>query len=266
MADGNGTALVPFEKYELAQHDPAQVIEVVQANLGGQQMTERDLDVVKMPSGGSLFFEVPGLDGTQPEKTLQGVIVHQNIVRAFWKESIDEGGAGKPPDCHSPDAVWGFGDPGDGLRAQSPPKGCDDCPMSQFGSAEDGRGQACTQSHLLFLVRHEELLPMVVRLSPMSLAPAKKFLGRLSSKVIPYYGVVVEIGLEPAKNAEGTDYARATFRAAAVLEQGERERVKKFGDSLRPIFERTTAAMAAEGGAATEPDAVDAEPDAPAEG
>lgn len=255
------TELVPFERYEIAGVDPQQLIQTIQANLGGQKLTERDLDVVKMPSGGGVFWEVPDLDGTTAASKLTGVVVHHNIVRAFWKESLDDSGGGTPPDCHSPDNTWGYGEPGDGLRAQS--KGCDDCPMSQFGSDEKGRGQACKQSHLLFLVRPEELLPTVVKLSPTSLQAARKFLLRLSSKAVPYYSVLVEIGLEKDKNAEGTEYAKATFRSAGRLAPEEAQRVKTFGDALRPVFERAAAAEAADpGSAGSGSDASDDEPGA----
>lgn len=237
--------LVPFDSYEIAKVDPNALVESIKANLGGQQLTERDLDVVKMPSGGGLFFEVPDLEDTRAEKQLEGVIVHHKLVRAFWKESLDDGG-GNPPDCHSPDSVWGFGDPGDSLRAEG--KGCEECPMSQFGSAEDGRGQACKQSHLLFLASAEDLLPLVVRLSPTSLQPAKKFLLRLSSKAVPYYSVVVRIGLEKATNQDNVDYAKATFSVAKRLTPEEAQRVKAFGDALRPVFEKAAAAEAASGG------------------
>jgi hypothetical protein len=239
MADSN--ELVPFDKYEIAQADPHAVIEAVQANLGGQKLSPNDLDVVKMPSGGGLFWEVPDLEDTKAEKALEGVIVHHNLTRAYWKDDLDDAGGGQPPDCFSPDSVWGFGDPGDGLRAEG--KGCEDCPMSQFGTADDGdgRGQACKQSHLLFLVTPGDMLPIVVRLAPTSLKPTKKFLLRLSSKAVPYYAVVARIGLEKKTSAGGQDYAAATFSVAKRLGADDASRVKAFGDALRPVFEQTAA-------------------------
>lgn len=245
----SGTDLVPFADYEIAKADPAAVLEAVQANLGGQKLSPNDLDVVKMPSGGGLFWEVPDLEETKAEKALEGVIVHHNLTRAYWKQDLDDGG-GQPPDCFSPDNTWGFGDPGDELRAQG--KGCDLCPMSQFGTADDGegRGQACKQSHLLFLATPEDMLPIVVRLAPTSLGPTKKFLLRLSSKAVPYYAVVVQIGLEKATSQGGQDYAKATFKVAKRLPGEEAARVKAFGDALRPVFEQTAAQ---EAGAPAEP-------------
>jgi hypothetical protein len=245
------TDLVPFESYEIAGVDARQLIEAISANLGGQKLSERDLDVVKMPTGGSTFWEVPDLEGVKPEPVIRGVLVHHKLIRAFWKESLDEGQGGQPPDCHSPDSEWGYGDPGDALRAES--KGCDDCPMSQFGSDEKGRGQACTQSHLMFLVKPEELLPVVVRLSPMSLQIARKFMSRLSSKAVPYWSVVVEIGLEQAQNATGDKYAKATFKVTERLQPEQAAKVKELGDTLRPLFDQAAAAQASERPAAEEP-------------
>lgn len=248
------TDLVPFESYAIAGQDPRELLAAVQANLGGQKLTERDLDTIKMPSGGSMFFEVPDLEEARAEKTLTGVLVHHKLVRAYWRSGIDEGGGGTPPDCHSPggdadDVMWGFGSPGDERRADG--LGCEGCPMAEFGTAtKDGkaaRGQACGAYHLLFLAGAEDLLPVVVRMSPASLEPTKKFLLRLASKAVPYYSVVVEIGLKPAKSADGVDYAQATLRVAKRLGPDDAAKVKAIGDVFGPLFDRMAAAQAQAG-------------------
>lgn len=257
-----GTDLVPFEKYEIAGIQPQALIEAVEANLGGQKLSPQDLDTIKMPSGGGTFWAVPDLEGERPEKTIQGVIVMHQGVRAFWKTSIDDGGGGTPPDCHSPDLEWGYGDPGDGLRSQG--RGCESCPMAQFGTADggEGPGQACTQSHLLFLIQPEDMLPVVVRLSPTSLKPARQFLMRLSSKAVPYYRVVVELGLEPARSQGGQDYAKATFKVVGRLNPEEGKRVKDLGDAFAPLFQQAAAEQAR--AASGQPGADDEDPPAEA--
>lgn len=236
-----GTDIVKFEKYTLAQADTGVLNEVLDANLAGQEMGAGDLDRVKIPSGGQTVFEVPTLEGTDAAKTIQGVIVHHSLQRVYWKDSLDETGGGQPPDCQSPDNTWGYGQPGDELRAKG--RGCGDCPYSNFGSADDGegRGQACKQVHLLFVVTKDELLPFVISLPPTSLKPAKSYLWKLSSRLVPFYGVVTEIGLVKDSNQDGTEYAKATFSAVHRLTDEERARIKEYADKLAPVFSATRA-------------------------
>lgn len=246
------TDLVPFGQFAIAEHDPRALLAAVQANLGGQKLTERDLDTIKMPTGGNLFFSVPGLEDDTAEKTVRGVIVHHKLVRAYWTTSIDDGGGSVPPDCHSPGVdsqgvMYGFGTPGDERRAAG--NGCEGCPHAEFGTAKrkgkPTKGQACGAYHLLFVAGPTDLLPVIVRVSPGSLENAKKFLLRLASKMVPYYGVQVEIGLEKATEQEtGIDYAKATFRVLRMLEVAEREKVKAIGDVFGPLFDRMAAAQA----------------------
>src|SRR5438105_3518535 len=78
--------------------DPRAMLAVITENLGGDKITERDLDRIKMPSGGGLAWEVPGL-GDQPdsEKTIEGVIVYHKTTRAYWPGDYE--GGNEPPQC-----------------------------------------------------------------------------------------------------------------------------------------------------------------------
>lgn len=250
------TDLVPFKDYAIAQVDQERLRETIQANLGGAQLTEFDLDRIKIPSGGGSAWEVPMLDGTDTAKEIVGVIAHHKTVRSYWKVSLDESGGGTPPDCSSPDNVWGYGDPGDQLRANGTT--CADCPMAQFGSDERGRGQACKESHLLFLLPPGELLPWVVSLPPTSLGNCKKFLARLTSKAVPFYSVMVALSLEKVKGQGVPDYAVAQMKMVERLSPEDTDRVKKLGVDYRQVFERVTVQDAGEAGAGREPAAGEA--------
>lgn len=229
--------IVKFEGFALAKVDEAQLSAALDANLAGQQVEMGDLDRVKIPSGGGITWEVPTLEGVEPQAKLRVAIIHHKLARAMWKVSMDESGGGTPPDCSSPDNVLGYGEPGDALRAEG--KGCAECPLSQFGSdTEGGRGQQCKQMHMLFVVGPDELLPMALALPPTSLKAAKSFLWRLSSKARPFYSVVVEIGLEKVKGNGVPDYARATFKVVEALSPEDTAKLKAMSDKLRPVFDR----------------------------
>jgi hypothetical protein len=252
------TQLVPFERYEIAGIDPQALRQTMEENLGGVDVGALDLDRVKIPSGGATSFEVPTLEGTEAKTEIVGVIIRQRLVRAFWRDSLDESGGGNPPDCTSPDNVWGHGDPGDRLRAES--RGCADCPMSDFGTAKggEGRGQACQQRHQMFIAIPGEVLPILVSLPPTSLGNAKDYLKRLSSRVIPYYGIVTRITLTKERSAGGQDYAEAHFEVAERLEPAEVEKIRSYAESMAPILDNVRITDAP----AQQPSAADVEAEA----
>jgi hypothetical protein len=263
------TDVVKFgDAFALATVDVPAVAEAVRVNLAGADVSAALLDRIKVPSGGGLAWEVPTLDGVDPRKTIQCVILRHQNVRAYWRESLDDTGGGQPPDCHSPDNRLGYGDPGDSLRSEG--KGCADCPYSQFGSADggDGRGQACKQMDQLFVVLADETLPMALSLPPTSLKSAQQFQFRLGGKGKMLHHVITEIGLEKVQGNGVPDYARATFRVAGVLSPEEAGRVEQYSAALADVFERDAAAAAA-GGDAARPAAAaqrDEDPPAPAGG
>lgn len=243
------TDVVKFEKYEIAGIDSELLKQTMQENLGQAEFDALDLDRVKIPSGGATVFEVPTLEGTEASKTIVGVIIKQRLVRAYWKDSLDESGGGTPPDCTSPDNHWGFGVPGDQLRASN--RGCADCPMSNFGTAKtgDGAGQACQQRHQMFIAVPGEVLPILVSLPPTSLGNAKKYLGRLSSRVIPFYGVVTSISLTAERSAGGQDYAEAQFSMVERLQPAEVEKIRAYAESMAPILDKVRITDAPSAGA-----------------
>jgi hypothetical protein len=225
---------------ELTVHQPTALkvlnaesdLDLVQAaiaeNVGVGGITEFDFDRIKIPSGGGQSFSVATLEGEEMEKTVLGVIILARDARAYWQRSLDEGGGNQPPDCHSNDGVVGIGEPGGE---------CMQCPLAQFGSdTKTHRGQACKAIRQLFLLRGDSLLPMVLALPPTSLKAAKQYMMRLAGQAIPYWAVATKIGLEPAQNAGGIKYSKATFAFAGMLSEAQRAKAKKYTDMLKPLI------------------------------
>lgn len=202
-------------------------------NIGSQGLRPSDLDKIKVPAGGGSAWEVPTLKGPEPVKVLEGIVLHFKDVRAYWS-SKDSGN--NPPDCSSSDGMVGMGTPGGD---------CHKCPLAQFGTAVDqkgqpGKGQACKAMRMLLFLRQDDMIPMIVNLPPTSLQNAKKYFLRLVANGLPYYGVTSQLRLEQTKNASGTAYSVATMAMGRPLEPEELEKVQMIGKAMRELFARTT--------------------------
>lgn len=205
------------------------ISEIISENLGELGITQFDLDRVKFPTGGNTMWTIPSLDEDKTEKELRGIIVYWKDVRAYWTELFS--GEGNPPDCRSDDSIVGYGNPG-GV--------CGKCPLSQFGSAPNGKGQACKQIRLLFLLREGDMLPLVIALPPTSINNVKKYFLRLASKSIPYWGVITTLTLEKTKNANGIPYAKVVPVLDSVLDEETKARVKAYAETIRPTLKKTS--------------------------
>lgn len=220
--------LVVADAFREVLANPAGVLEAMRENVGNQPIRAQELARIKIPAGGGKAWELP--DGKVATE-FSGVVIYAQDSRAYWKEGLDDGaGAGKPPDCASDDAETGHGDPGGA---------CAHCPLAEFGS--DGRGQACKQVRLLFVLLPGELLPVVVSLPPTSLKPARSFMLRLASKGVPYYGVVTKFLLEGTKNPEGIDYSVVKLEVAEKMDTEGVAKFRKVRDAYAPLFQATKA-------------------------
>jgi len=205
--------------------------QIIKQNLGGEQVTPADLTRIKVPAGGGTTWEVPGEDGEpQPIKVLEGILVHTARRRAYWPNTNP---SGEPPACVSTDCVNGHGTPG------GP---CDACPFNQFGSQvkQDGgagRGKACKESRLFFLLRAGQKLPDVVVVPPGSLRATKQYLLKLS---VPYWGVLTRLTLDRVQNKDSIAYAQIHPRNAAMLEPEMARGIMLYAQELKSVFEQTS--------------------------
>jgi hypothetical protein len=228
MAAGKAEIEVRPEQFVALSMDPGELQEIIQENLGNEQINEFDLDRVTVPAGGGSTWEVPSADGdTEAVKEIAAVIIHAKTVRAYWPDKYE--GGSDPPQCSSPDGTYGIGDPGGD---------CETCPFNQWDSDPGGPGKACKEMKALFLLVEGELLPIVLTLPPTSLSEQKRYFLRLASKQHRYSGVVTGIGLRKAQSDGGIEYSVATFRLLQPLEDEMRTRIRSYADSMRPAFER----------------------------
>lgn len=267
-------ALTDLADFAIMTTDPDELREAISAATNGQRIDAFDLDVIKVPSGGMTAWTVPDMfaadgSGESIEKNIEGVVLMQRSIRSWWRVGFDERaaqGIGKaPPDCSSQDGVWGVGHP-DGhpdLVEETPsaagqfayeaydengnPVGpsasrapqryaCADCPLAQFGSGKDGRGQACRQNRLLFLLREDSALPAVVKVPPSSLKPVQSFFLKLSGKAVPPWGIVISFGLKKTSGAANIEYAEIVPSPVARLDEASLARIRATVEALKPAL------------------------------
>lgn len=207
-------------------------LDIIRSNLKSQPLTYELFDVVKSPSGGSTVFSVPGLSGDEAEKELYGIILDYTTPRAYW-DSPDPV-EGTPPACLSKNSIISE----DG-------KACAHCPFNDYGSKDgESNAKACKESALLFLLRPNNILPLLVRVPVTSKGRFLKYATRLLSTLTPLSSVVTKISLEKATSKGGKPFALFNFEAVSILSPEEAAQAKAFGQQFMDIV--NTAEMVPE--------------------
>lgn len=242
MAKNNGKGkseskeLATLDNYVLATLDREALAEIMEENLSGESLGISDFERIKVPAGGGLAWEILDEDG-EPDsaKEIEGIIVHHHTARTFWAEGLDQGGGGTPPDCFSSDGKAGLGTiPGDDRLSRD----CATCPLNQFGTSEKGKGKACKETRVLYVLFPGELLPTVVSVPPTSIKAFRKYLLRLVSKQVPLSGITTRFTLDRATNANNINYSTVSFERGTALPPEMREKVQGYGDTMRALVSR----------------------------
>jgi hypothetical protein len=210
--------LAPIESNYIALTNNA--LDIINENLQNQPLSYQLFDIVKSPSGGTVAFTVPGVSGDDVEKELTGIILGYTMPRAYWEtpEPIE----GTPPVCYSRDSQVSF----DG-------KPCNTCSFNDFGSKDgESNGKACKESVHIFLLRQDNILPLIVRVPVSSKMMFLKYTTRLVSSLTPISGVVTKISLEKAASKKGQPYAKFIFEMVNTLTPEETANARAFGQKF----------------------------------
>jgi hypothetical protein len=193
--------------------EATEIAEAMRENVGVARRF--DFPAIPIPGSGGTTWEVPclspeGAVSTDSTKMLQCVLVVQQNARAYYAKAFD--GSGEPPACSSDDGETGVGQPGGD---------CSTCPLAQFGSAADERGQACAQRQNLLLLTKYGALPYRLSLPPTSLKAFRTFALSLASQGVRLSACLLEASLAKTKNAIGIDYAQVQWRMVRRLGPAE---------------------------------------------
>ena len=215
------TALTPSESGYLALNNNA--LDVIRANLKNQPLSFDLFDIVKSPSGGSTVFSVPGLAGDEAEKELAGIILDYTTPRAYW--DTPDPVEGTPPVCLSQNSIISH----DG-------KSCAHCPYNDFGSKDgESAAKACKESVLIFLLRPNSIIPVLVRVPVTSKGRFLKYSTRLLSTLTPISSVVTRITLEKATSKAGKPFALFNFEAVNVLNATDAANAREYARQLMEL-------------------------------
>ena len=196
---------------------------IIRDNLKSQPLSLDLFDVVKSPSGGATVFSVPGLAGEEAEKELTGIILDYMTPRAYW--DTPDPVEGTPPVCLSQNSIISH----DG-------KACARCPYNDFGSKDgESNAKACKESVLLFLLRPNNIIPLLVRVPVTSKPRFLKYSTRLLSTLTPISSVVTRITLEKATSKQGKPYALFNFQTIGTLTPEEATQAKAFGQQFMAL-------------------------------
>ncbi len=179
---------------------------------------------VKIPSGGALQYEIPGDDPENPDytKNLEGVILFNHASCAYWPDG--EADENTTPLCSSVDGKAGIGDPGGT---------CATCALNRFGTGENGKGKACKNMRILYLLRNGEYMPLQVTLPPTSIKPFNDFYSTVfASRHRGTCGSIVQLGLKRVENGTNT-YSVATFRKLYDFTGEQLAQVKAYADGFK---------------------------------
>lgn len=210
MTTETESLVIADSKYLLFRSSPEETAGAIKVNMGGSGLDLSTLPRIKIPSGGGSAFEVPTLEGTEPSKTVEGVICYFNDFRTYW---ADPEAQGTPPDCSSNNMSEGRGDPGGN---------CILCPMGAWGSGKSGTGQACSTKRKMLIITSDRSLPIVIDAPPTSLKSVKAYFQNLASFSTRFYHVMSEISLDVDKNDKGIKYSKLNVKMKRKLDDKER--------------------------------------------
>jgi hypothetical protein len=225
--DGGALAVVDTD-FRALQENPDAIREIILTNVGPSGLTQFDLERVKMPTGGATKWTMETVRGEKSVDEIEGIIVAHRPARVHWSEPIEKTGGNSPPDCASADGFVGIGDPGGE---------CDKCILNAFGSdPKGGKGKACKELNLVFLLTVDKLLPTLIAVTPGSLVQVRKYFLGLANEGLPAYGVTTKFRLEKAKNSNGISFAKAKPTLGRELQDDEIEAVRAYAKNIAPAL------------------------------
>ena len=197
---------------------------------------------IAMPGSGGQQFKRETAGGVTHVDSITGVIVLNESARVYFQPGKPLGGT--PPLCSSRDNVYGFGDPGDQLRAKG--EGCVSCPMSQRGTGKDGNGSACKELRLLGLIEDGRPIAAMLRFPPTSLSALDRYAIQLFNEGFQLSDVATTISLS-TREVSGFTVAVPVFKVAGVLDDESREYASNYTAILRESARKTTEVLKVEG-------------------
>ncbi|MBO6127183.1 MAG: hypothetical protein J6P21_04255 [Clostridia bacterium] len=184
---------------------------------------DSEFERIKIPTGGSTIFELPSENPDEPDtvKEFFAVILYHHPLYVFYNTKFN--GSNTPPNCMSLDGITGFGTPGGN---------CITCCNNKFGSGENG-SKACKNKHQIYLLKENEILPLILTLPTSSNKEFSRYIKRLLSKGKKSDTVVTKFALKKAVNKCGISYSQVQFSTERELNNKEISLIKNYSEQIK---------------------------------
>lgn len=217
-----------MSKNELTLNENQGYMTLANFNINGEFLEElsgldNEFERIKIPAGGGTIFELPSGNPDEPDtvKEFCAVILYHHPMYVFYSSKFN--GSNNPPDCLSIDGITGIGNPGGN---------CINCPKNKFGSGENG-SKACKNKHQIYLLRENEMFPLILSLPTSSNKEFSKYIKRLLSKGKKSDKVVTKFSLKKAVNKTGISYSQVQFSVARELTNEETRLIKNYSEQVK---------------------------------
>jgi len=220
-------AIVPFNaaNYEVLDPDNLKTLgDVVAQNLDTGSMTPRKFfPQIKMPLLGNKEWVIPTTDGDVDCKMFSGIIIHVQVERGLFPKPYKPGSL---PFCSSENGVIGIGNPGGE---------CGSCPNAQFGP--DGTPPECAQKKAIYILMKEEIVPMVLRITPSSFKAFEDYLLKVSRKLKPLHAIETNFSLKSTvAKGSGTTVSEVVFEIGSPLDKEDVGKVNAVKREILPFI------------------------------
>ncbi len=198
--------------------------ELLEANFGGKMPPPYKLTQVKIPAGGGLTWEIPGV-GSEPElvREFSGVILHVQPGRMKFAGAFGTGPK-EAPVCKSDDGIIGVGQPGGE---------CATCPLAQW---VDGKKPECPEHASVYVLLPDRLIPIVVTLPSTSLKAITDYKTGLFNITKPVYGVETKFSLI-RREAGGNKFSVVSLsKTATAIAPADRAKFRQMGRDISDYF------------------------------
>jgi hypothetical protein len=218
--------IVKFSASDYEVLDPSTISnlsDVVAMNLEASDMTPRRFfPQIKMPLLGNTSWVVPSTEGDVDTKSFSGIILHIQKERGLFDKDYTPGAR---PYCSSDNGLVGIGEPGGS---------CETCPNSQFGP--NNERPACAEKRAVYILMKEEIIPMVLRITPSSFKTLDNYCLTASRKLKSYKAFETKFSLKAVKAGVGTTVSEVVFEIDSVLDREAVNSVEQVRQSLLPYI------------------------------
>ena len=245
-------ALTEEEHQELVQAHPTgfaaldkinlkTTLEAMNENLRGGSLTWRNLSRITVAPGGVEIFRQSGSGNPTTLTEVTGIVVWWDFQRGYWEEELDEDGnviqqGRTPPACSSKDNILGIGTPGGSCRT---------CDLNKYGTARNGRGKACKEKRLLYVLQPGKLLPTILQAPSASIDAVTEYFLSLVDCEQPkkYWQVVTRFNLERIDPRDGQPYTVVRPQSLGHIPSKRLSEMESYVDNIRPHLESMYEAM-----------------------